>query len=84
MLFRCFCGCFGFRLYFLNGCLEFFIFNFLGGTVDFILMGVVKDEGLEVLYEVVGGVWGGIIINVRIWKFMEEFLIKDVIDEFKK
>lgn len=47
-------------------------------------MGVVKDGGLEVLYEVVGGVWGGITINVRIWEFMEEFLIKDVIDEFKK
>lgn len=59
------------------------MYLYLGGIIDFIFKEVVDDNIIKDFYQVIGGFWGGCMVNWMILDFLEDFLGKDVFEELK-
>lgn len=62
----------------------FLFFNLLGGIVDMIVLELNEDKIMKQLYRFFGGLWGGNLINWKIWEIMYSIFGKEIIEEFKK
>lgn len=55
-----------------------------GGIVDIFLKEIVEGNNIKEIYYVIGGFWGGLIVNKEFMVFLESLIGKDVLEELKK
>lgn len=56
----------------------------VGGIVDIFLKEIVEGNNIKEIYYVIGGFWGGLIVNKEFMVFLESLIGKDVFEELKK